>query len=142
MAVLLKDLYFKVENLKGKKLIYTIAVIFLVFILVGVLIGYFMTPRLSEDEVVGNDIESPSSPKTYYEGKIEYINPEFYPLDDVSYALVDSDGKQIYLLKSVDQKLSIAEGLFVKVSGKMSKLKDKKTDVLIVDEVVIKNVSD
>ena len=142
MAVLLKDLYFKVENLKGKKLIYTIAVIFLVFILVGVLIGYFMTPRLSEDEVVNDDISSPSSPKTYYEGKIEYINPEFYPLDDVSYALVDSDGKQIYLLKSVDQKLSIAEGLFVKVSGKMSKLKDKKTDVLIVDEVVIKNVSD
>ncbi|MBU1132915.1 hypothetical protein KKG08_01435 [Patescibacteria group bacterium] len=142
MAVLLKDLYFKVENLKGKKLIYTIAVIFLVFILVGVLIGYFMTPRLSEDEVVGNDIESPSSPKTYYEGKIEYINPEFYPLDDISYSLVDSDGKQIYLLKSVDQKLSIAEGLFVKVSGKMSKLKDKKTDVLIVDEVVIKNATD
>jgi len=142
MAVLLKDLYFKVENLKGKKLIYTIAVIFLVFILVGVLIGYFMTPRLSEDEVVGNDIESPSSPKTYYEGKIEYINPEFYPLDDISYSLVDSDGKQIYLLKSVDQKLSIAEGLFVKVSGKMSKLKDKKTDVLIVDEVVIKNAAD
>ena len=142
MAVLLKDLYFKVENLKGKKLIYTIAVIFLIFILVGVLVGYFMTPRLSEDEMVGNDIESPSSPKTYYEGKIEYINPEFYPLDNVSYALVDSDGKQIYLLKSVDQKLSIAEGLFVKVSGKMSKLKDKKTDVLIVDEVVIKNATD
>ena len=142
MAVLLKDLYLKVENLKGKKLIYTIAVIFLIFILVGVLVGYFMTPRLSKDEVVGNDIESPSSPKTYYEGKIEYINPEFYPLDNVSYALVDSDGKQIYLLKSVDQKLSIAEGLFVKVSGKMSKLKDKKTDVLIVDEVVIKNATD
>ena len=142
MAVLLKDLYFKVENLKGKKLIYIIAVIFLIFILVGVLVGYFMTPRLSKDEVINDDISSPSSPKTYYEGKIEYINPEFYPLDNVSYALVDSDGKQIYLLKSVDQKLSIAEGLFVKVSGKMSKLKDKKTDVLIVDEVVIKNATD
>ena len=142
MPGLLKDLYFKVENLKGKKLFYTIAVIFLIFIFVGVLVGYFMTPRLSEDEVVGDDISSPSSSKTYYEGKIEYVNPEFYPLDNVSYALVDSSGNQIYLLKSVDQKLSIAEGLFVKVSGKMSKLKDKKTDVLIVDEVVIKNAAD
>ena len=141
MPGLFKDFYFNVESLKGKKLIYTIVVLFLVFILVGVLIGYFMTPRLSEDEVV-EDMGSPSSSKTYYEGKIEYVNPEFYSLDDVSYSLVDAKGERIFLLKAVDQKLSIAEGLFVKVSGRMGKLKDKETEVLIVDEVVIKNATD
>lgn len=141
MPSLFKDLYLRAENLKGKKLVYTIAVLFLVFTLIGILVGYFMTPRLSKDEIITDNTNSPSSPKTYYEGKIEYVNPEFYPLDDVTYALVDSSGEQIYLLKSADQKLSIAEGLYVKVSGKMSKLKDKKTDVLVVDEVVIKNGS-
>ncbi|MFC1700452.1 hypothetical protein ACFLZ4_02310 [Patescibacteria group bacterium] len=142
MPDLLKNLYFNVESLKGKKLIYILVALFIVFIFVGVLVGYFMTPRLSKDEMTGEDIVSPSSPKTYYEGRIEYINPEFYPLDDVSYSLVDSKGEQIFLLKALDQKLSIAEGLFVKVSGKMGRLKDKKTEVLIVDEIVIKNASD
>jgi len=142
MPNLLKELYFNAENLKGRKLIYTLSVVFVVFILVGVLVGYFMTPRLSEDEIIDDDLNPPASSKVYYEGKIEYVNPEFYPNDNVSYSLVDLDGKQIYLLKSTDQKLSIAEGLYVKVSGKISRLKDKKTEVLIVDEIIIKNDSD
>lgn len=144
MPKLLKDLYIKVESLKGKKLVYTISILFLVFILVGILIGYFMTPKLSEDEIAGlpEEITSPSDPKKYYEGRITYVNPQLYPLDDVSYSLLDSSGKEILLLKSTDQKLSIAEGLFVRVSGRMGKLSDNKTKVLIVEEVLIKNVSD
>ena len=125
MFNLLKDFYIRAEALKGKRLFYTISIIFLVFILTGVLIGYFMTPKLSRDEMLNltEETTSPSDPKKYYEGRISYVNPQLYPLDDISYALLDSSGKEIFLIKSIDEKLAIAEGLFVKVSGRMGKLR-------------------
>lgn len=144
MSSLLKDFYAKVEGLKGKKLLYTIIILFLAFILIGVLVGYFMSPKLSDDEISEFNTESvsPSDHKEYYEGRVLYVNPEFHPFDNIDYSLVDSSGKEIILLKSADEKLSIAEGLFVRVSGKLSKLSDNKTNVLVVDEVLIKNATD
>ena len=76
------------------------------------------------------------------EGRVTYVNPEMYPMDDVSYSLTDNSGKDIYLLKSKDQKLQISEGLSVKVIGVLGKLKDNKTEVLLVEEVIIKSATD
>ena len=144
MLELLKNLYLKIEGLKGKKLIIVLAVVFVSFTIIGISVGYFMTRGLKENEKPknsGSTFISPKSEKTYYEGKITYVNPQLYPLDDVSYALTDSSGKELFLLKADDQKLAIAENLNVKVTGRMEKLSDGKTDVLMVEEVVIKNVS-
>jgi hypothetical protein len=146
MSNLLKDIYNKAESIKGRKLIYTILVIFVVFTIIGISIGYIISPKLNSDENSG--------PVEYYggndgdvatveaEGRITYVNPEFYPMDDVSYSLNDYSGKELYLLKSNDEKLSIAEGLFAKVVGKMGKLNDGQTDVLIVEEVIINSAAD
>lgn len=146
MLDLLKSLYLKVEELKGKKLIIVLIIVFVSFILLGILVGYFMTKGLKEDEKITDKytptLVSPKNDKAYFEGKVVYVNPQLHPLDNVSYALTDSNGKELFLLKSNDQKLSLAENLNVKVAGRMGKLKDGETDVLIVEEVIIRNASD
>jgi len=145
MPDLLKELFNKIEGLKGKKLVILLVVLFVLFTIIGLFIGYFTSGGLNENEnnnpnTVNNSVIQPE--KIYLEGKIVYVNPELYPLDGVSYRLVDSSGADVVLLKSKDQKLSIVEGLTVRVSGKMGKLKDGKTDVMIVEEVIIKNAAD
>ena len=138
MIVLLKNLYQKAEQLKGRKLYITCALIFVVFITIGLLVGYFTKPKLKVDENQNPD-GNVQPAKKYYQGKVTYVNPGFYPDDKISYSLVDSSGKDIILLKSKDQKLTIAEGLVVKVSGTVSKTKDGKTNVLNVEELIIKS---
>ena len=146
MSSLLKDTYDKMEGIKGKKLLYTFLAIFIVFTLIGVSIGYLMSPKLNKDE---NETPKENysgkvqeSKKIEAEGRVTYVNPEMYPMDDVSYSLTDNSGKDIYLLKSKDQKLQISEGLSVKVIGVLGKLKDNKTEVLLVEEVIIKSATD
>ena len=144
MPDLLKELFNKIESLKGKKLVILLVVLFVLFTIIGLFIGYFTSGGLNENEnsnpnTVENSVVRPE--KIYLEGKIVYVNPELYPLDEISYKLTDSSGMDMVLLKSKDQKLSIVEGLTVRVSGKMEKLKDGKTDVMIVEEVIIKNAT-
>ena len=143
MFDLLKNFYNKVEDIKGKRLLYTLVGFFIFFLFIGASVGYLISPRLSNNENGSEEyIATPEEPqKIEMEGKIVYENPDKYPMDDVSFVLVDSSGEDIILLSAKDQKLSIAENLTVKVVGKMSKLSDKKTDVLIVDEVKIKSAT-
>lgn len=146
MLDLLKSFYLKVEELKGKKLIIVLIIVFVSFILLGILVGYFITRELKEDEKITNTytptLVSPKNDKSYFEGKVVYINPQLHPQDNVSYVLTDSSGKELFLLKSNDQKLALAENLNVKVAGRMGKLSDGETDVLLVEEVIIRNASD
>lgn len=146
MSNLLKDIYNKAESIKGRKLVYTILVIFVVFTIIGISIGYIISPRLRDYENTGLAEYYGGSGReedtVEAEGRITYVNPEFYPMDDISYSLTDYSGKELYLLKSDDEKLNIAEGLFAKVVGKMGKLSDGETDVLIVEEVIINSVAD
>lgn len=144
MLDLLKRLFNKIESVRGKNLVILFIVIFVVFTLIGISIGYFMTGKLKENENIDTGLKPSTSAvpeKTYLEGKVIYFNPEVYPQDNVSYRLVDSSGKELIILKSKDQRLSIVEGLNVKVSGKIEKLSDGKTDVLNVSEVIIKNAT-
>ena len=146
MFNLLKDTYDKAENIKGKRLLYTLVAIFVIFILIGVLVGYFISPRLSGDEKngtgQGNSEEVVKSDKVEVVGRIVYVNPERYPEEKVSYSIADGDGKDIYLLKSKsvgDERLKMSEGLTVTIVGKLDKLSDGKTPVLIVEEVIVKS---
>ncbi len=143
MFTLLKKLYDKAETLKGRRLFFIIGSLFVLFIFIGFAVGYAIIPLLNKDEIpkAESSIVIPEKTPVYYEGKITYVNPAFYPEDQISYSLVDSSGKEIILLKSEDQKLSIAEGLFAKVTGTKTKTKDGKTDVLNVREVIIKSVA-
>ncbi|MFZ2664203.1 MAG: hypothetical protein WAX66_02480 [Patescibacteria group bacterium] len=146
MLDLLKSFYLKVEGLKGKKLITVLIIVFISFIFIGILVGYLTSGGLKEDEkATGSNMPtviSPKDEKSYFEGKVTYVDPQMYPLENISYALTDFSGKEMFLLKSNDQKLSLAENLNVKVSGKMGKLNDGKTNVLFVEEVIIRNASD
>jgi hypothetical protein len=147
MFDLLKDTYNSMESLKGKRLIYTLIAVFIPFTIIGISFGYLMSPRLSQDE---KDLdkkylsESPSRMAEVIEaeGRITYVNPEMYPTDKISFVLTDYSGKEIYLLSSKDEKLKIAEGLTAKVRGTLGKSADGKKDVLIVEEVIVKSVSD
>jgi len=143
MSNLLKDSYDKMESVKGKRLVYMLLAIFVVFTIIGLSVGYLMSPKLSEDEtpVPTYSGNLPKVEKTEASGKITYVNPEIYPMDEISYSLTDGSGKDIYLLSAKDNKLEISEGLYVKVVGTLSKLKDGKTPVLLVEEVIINNVS-
>jgi len=142
MSNLLKNSYDKMEAIKGKRLAYLLLAVFVVFTIIGLSVGYLMSPKLSEDETPVQTYSGnlPKQEKTEASGKITYVNPEMYPMDEISYSLTDSSGKDIYLLSAKDNKLEISEGLYVKVVGTLSKLKDGKTPVLLVEEVIINNV--
>jgi hypothetical protein len=128
--------------MSGKKILIMFVAIFVVCLPLGMAIGNIIKPKLNEDEIlITPKSVQPKVNTVYYEGKIEYLNPGFYPDDNISFSLVNSDGKQVILLRSKDQKLNIAEGLFVKVVGTVTKTKDGKSDVLNVSEVIIKNAS-
>jgi len=145
MLNLLKTLIDKVESLKGRKLIYVLLIVFVSFTVIGISVGYFISRGLKEDETKKSSgdttVVTPKNEKTYFEGRVVYVNPLMYPGENVSYLLTDSSGKTLFLLKANDQKLALAENLYVKVTGKMEKLSDGKTEVLNVTEVVIKNAS-
>jgi len=142
MFTLIRNTHNKFEKLSGKKILILFVVIFVVCVPLGIVIGNSIKPRLNEDEML-TTLKTPQVKEKpiYYDGKIEYVNPGFYPNDNISFALVDGSGKLIILLRSKDQKLTIAEGLLVKVKGAMSKTKDGKEDVLNVTEVIIRNAS-
>lgn len=136
----LSALHDTAERLKGKKLYVALLLVFILFIWAGLLVGYFISSRLSQHEPIYVE-PSKNQSKEYLEGKVKYIDPINYPQDKISYVLTNLEGKEIILLKANDQKLAIAEGLTVKVGGSYSKTINGKEKVLIVDEVIIKNVS-
>jgi len=142
MLDLLKDIHNKSEQMSGRKVLITFILIFVFFLALGIIIGNLINPKLKEDEILKIEQSTQTQPKvSLYEGKIDYINPSFYPNDNLSYVLVDRSGKQVILLRAKDQKLSIAEGLYVKVKGVVMKTKDGKNDVLNVSEVIINNAT-
>lgn len=133
-----KQTYDHVEGLKGKRLLTIVVVVFILFIFIGIAVGYFTNFILNRNEPRPPDNSTNIvDTKDSYEGKIVYIDPSVYPQEDITYTLVDGNNKEIILLKANDAKLSIVEGLNVKVAGKKSKTKDGTKDVLIVSEVIL-----
>ena len=149
MKNLLKEKYDTVEGLRGARLYKFLAGIFLFFLVFGLLAGYIFAELTgpSNDSSPDNGSEIvPVDVESSFEGTVTYIDPQFhsykdYLHEDISYELTDSKGNTIILLSAGDEKLVVSEGHYVKVFGDMSKTEDGEKDVLLVDRVVIKNVS-
>ena len=143
MTDLLKNTYNDFESLRGRRLATILLVIFLVFIPVGILIGIFTDSGLNGDEPIDTPVNGNVGKNLVqeYKGKITYLDPAFYPVDGISYVLVDRDGEEIILLKSTEEILTVAEGLTATVSGRVKKTKDGSEEYLLVSEVTISNVS-
>ncbi len=137
----LHELYFKIENLRGKNLVIFIIPLLLSGVLLGIIMGNFMPQLLKSDEEYSNVIISDIPPKerSQFEGRVVYVDPRMYPMDKISYVLEDSSGKEIILLSAKDQKLTVVEGLNVVVFGDVEKSKDGKNDVLQVERVLVRN---
>src|SRR3989344_6386817 len=142
MLNLLKTLHNRAEEYKGKRLLVLLAIIFVIFVLLGILFGYIISTTSGNiTEKLSNEPNVTDQTGTIYEGRISYVDPKTYPDDNISYVLLDKKGKQIILLRTQDQKLVVAEGHFAKVTGNVSKTIDGKKDVLEVAVILLKNVS-
>ncbi len=135
---LLKDMYNSAEALKGRKLLTVTAVLTIVFLGIGIFIGYINNQLLNQNENDNGAVLPPPvvDTSTTYFGKVSYVNPEYYPGEEISYVLTDPSGNDIILLKAEDDKLSLAEGLTVKVKGRETVSK-AGTKYLLVKEVII-----
>ena len=140
MFKLLKEAHDNAEELKGRRLYLFLTATFVIFLVTGLSLGYFVNVILNKYETspIKNKQTSLNSP---YEGKVVFVDPKLYPDDQINYALVDNDGKEIILLKSKDQKLVIAEGRHVLVEGSLEKLQNGEKNFLLVERVVLKNDS-
>lgn len=144
MIALLTKLHNKAEEIKGRKLLITLALSFFVFLIVGLLVGYFISKFLSNNEAMYIDSSSVNAVKPEektYVGKIRAMDPQVYSNDKILYVLVDSSGNQVILLRAKDSKLSVMENLNVKVTGYVSKASDAKNDILDVERISVVNAS-
>ncbi len=139
MLNLLRQLNAKLESMEAKKLLVILVNIFLVFLFVGLIIGYIRDSRLKKDEMLTNTAPNASltPQKNSYQGRVMYLDPKQYEADGIKYALYDTKGNEIILLKATDQKLELLEGIFVTVRGDLVKAKVSKKNVLIVSEVIM-----
>lgn len=144
---LLKTLYVKTENIKGKKLLILLSSIFAVFIIIGAGLGYIISSYLNLYEPTDinelqNQNPSDSQPvEVMYEGRVRFIGDDFYPGENISYMLVDNNGEQVMLLRAKDQKLEVVENLSVTVFGFPAKTMDGETEILEVTKVNITDAS-
>ncbi len=130
-----------VKSLSGVKLFYFISFCFVLCLVVGLVVGYlFVLASGPAKPIAVDNVQIPVT-ETFYEGRIDYVDPRLYPGMDVSYVLVNSKGDVLYLLKADDSILQVAEGHTAKVYGKVDKnISNDKYDTLKVTKVVIKSV--
>jgi len=135
-----KQIYDKIEGIKGKKLVMYLIPIFILFVFVGFVIGNLMSGLLKKDEEIDWEKidQIPQKTSTSYKGKIVFIDPNFYPNDDISFYLESAAGETIILLSTSDEKLTVVEGLTVIVFGDVKKTNTGDEDVLMVEKVVVK----
>jgi len=128
------------QDLLKKKL--RVVVFFVVLIVASVTVFFVDTLLSIFDDTSPIPIQgSPVATETSYEGSITFVGTDFYPEEGISYALTDSAGNEIILLKADDQKLVVSEGLTAQVFGVLSKTADGEMDILSVDRIVVKNAT-
>lgn len=141
MFKLLKKAHDNAEELKGRRLYVFLVNTFVIFLATGIFLGYFVSVLLNKYEINRPTNAQNEPTKTPYEGKVMFIDQKLYPDDQINYALVDDNGKEIILLKSKDQKLTIAEGHHVLLEGTLEKLRSGESSFLLVEKVILKNGS-
>jgi hypothetical protein len=138
---LLKNLYTKINGLKGSRLYLVIALSFLTFLIIGLTFGYLRKTASNSKKLASDNLDSQQQlvGAVEYTGKVAHVNALFYPNEKISYVLTDNSGKNIILLRAEDERLFIVEGLTVKLTGSVVKTADGKNQVLQVDKVIIIN---
>ena len=144
MSNLLSRINEKTDKTTPSNLLKLGVLIFIIFVPIGLLMGNLISMSLNIPETnnvtpVNNNIDT--TKETFYEGTITYINPNMYPNDEITYVLKDDEGNDVILLKSYDQKLAVAEGHKAKVYGSVMKSSNESNTILVVNKVVIVNVS-
>lgn len=119
------------------------------YVLFGVLaVAFVVTSYYINSQLLKNDKDLQNqtvttgqqrAAKKSYQGKVAFIDPSFYPEDKISFKLVDASGDKKILLKADDDKLVVVEGLDVELTGSITKTADRREDVLIVEEITVKN---
>ena len=133
-----KDTPFKV---KPKNKAYLIKLVSVAIILLGSIVFFidrFFTDFDSSSTINAVEPITAEVTKSSLKGTIKYTSPANYPGENISYKLVDKDGKDVILLKSEDAKLEMAENLRVEVQGLQTKTKAGES-VLIVEKIIISN---
>lgn len=128
-----------VSSLDYKRIFTYLFIILLVFGAV-----YYISNRVISQLQPSKDStnsEVKSGPQEY-KGRVKYLTDRSRESEGVSYYLADESGKELYLLKSLDDKLAIVENHFVTVQGSLSKTDDNLKDVVIVDKVVLTGEKD
>jgi hypothetical protein len=136
---LLRRVSAKADEYKGRRLARLLAVIFFLFVVIGTVGGMIYNTASIPTLTNNTDGTVEQVEEKHYEGRITYVNPNFYPNDDVSYSLTDGSGETVVLLTAEDQKLVVSEGHYAKVYGSLKKTEDGKEDILVVDRLVIQN---
>lgn len=139
MFNLLKSLYMYTQALRGRKLVLLLVAVIIIFLPLGIVIGKFTQSPLNKNELPLSTTSVALTAKVLRVGKVVYVNPNTFPLDKVRYVLQESSGKEI-LLASKDQKLALAEGLVVQISGVLKKSADGQNEFITVDQVIINSM--
>ncbi len=126
------------SSLKGKKLFLLSLGFFLVFIVIGILIGQFsnLIPDNKNGSEAVPEVKVTETPLVEKVGKVVYVDPSLYPNDNISYKLINEKGDDIILLSASDDKLKVVEGATVKLKGRLEKTKDGSRDVFFVEQIV------
>lgn len=126
------------ETSKNRIYMYIILFIVVVVVVMGMFFGsvsdLFETSQKPEDSTNTNTSQDTNIVEKL--GRVIYTNPDMYPGENISYRLVDADGKDIILLTASDDKLKIIENSTVKVRGRIKKTTQGNFDVLFVEQVV------
>lgn len=133
----LKNAHDYFEGFKGKNLIILLVSVVFFSLIGGLFLG--QTPLfLDENSVNKKKSEDTNIISVFAEkyGRVVYTNPLEFPNDNISYKLVDENGKDIILLMASDDKLKVIENSTVRLKGRVAKTSDGTKDVLKVEEVV------
>ena len=142
MNNLLKNSYDKAERIRGKRLLYLLISIFIVFIIIGFSIGYFYNETLKTDDPVDTNPTNGSLQGNEHQGRVRAVSAFDYPGENINFGLYNESGL-IILLKSRpdDLRLEVSNGLPVKITGSLSKTRDGTEDVLLIDQITYINES-
>ncbi len=128
-----------VSNIDYKKL-------FKYLVLILVLFGgtYYIFSRVMDQlsPTPVKTVETIDQKDVFYNGRVKYLSDRTRESEGIKFFLADDSGKEIYLLKSQDDKLTLVENHNVKIHGSIGKTDDGSKEVLIVDTVVLSGGSD
>jgi hypothetical protein len=142
MPNLLSTFNNKADEYHGIRFAKMLVILFVIFLVLGLSIG-LVVGRFSPSSQEGEETNPKQAElnQSSFEGVVTFVEPLLYPGENISFALINTRGKEVILLKAKDKKLEVSEGHYVTAYGEKYKTKDGKDEYLLVDTIVIKNAA-